>query len=102
MSAPVCESKWQCQLNGMSGTAVAISIASLAWMGFEMLWGHPTLDRLVRLLWLWGVPFGPVVMSVFYAALMRWKRRPMAWFGLFITIGGAAWGVIMLNAMRHL
>ncbi|MYM56138.1 hypothetical protein [Thalassovita mangrovi] len=102
MSAPVCASKWQCTLNGLSGTAVAVSVAVLGWIGFGLLGADLSGRSLGRLLWLWAVPFGPMALSVLYAALMRWQARPLNWFGLSFTIGGAVWGVIMLNAMRSL
>jgi hypothetical protein len=98
MSAPFCISKWQCQFNGLSGTAVAISIAILAWVGFDGL----SVGQLGAVLWLWAVPFGPVLLSVLYSGLIRAQARTLGWFGLLFTIGGAVWGVIMLNAMRHL
>ena len=97
MTALTCSSKWKCTLNGLSGTAVAISVLVLGWLAVEF--GARDFGTL---LWLWAVPFGPVLMSVIYAALMRWQARPLGWFGLCFTTGGAVWGVVMLNAMRHL
>ena len=102
MTAPVCISKGQCGLNGLSGTAVVMSVIMLGWIGFGILSADLSARSFGKLLWVWAVPFGPVAMSVLYAALMRWQARPLSWFGLSFTIGGAIWGVIMLNAMRSL
>ncbi len=102
MSAPVCTSKWQCTLNGLSGTAVAVSVIMLGWIAFGLLAADLSARSFGKLLWVWTVPFGPVALSVLYAVLMRWQARPLGWFGIFFTIGGAIWGVIMLNAMRSL
>lgn len=101
MNAPVCTSKWQCTLHGLSGTAVAVSVVALGWLAFQMLSGG-AMNGIKTLIWLWFVPFGPSLLSVLYAGLMRWQARPMGWFGLTFTILGAVWAVIMLNTVRHL
>lgn len=99
MSAPVCSSEVQCKLNGIAGTAVAVSLAALAYVVVDLLLAGASVGLVA---WLMLVPMGPVVMSVGYAGLMRVWRQPMGWAGLGITAGGAVWAVVMLNMLERL
>ncbi|MBU2943495.1 hypothetical protein Q4525_01445 [Shimia thalassica] len=98
MSAPVCENKLQCQLNGLVGTAMFLSVMILLWAGYDMLsTGMPLKGAMFLALLL-----APTLASLAFAALMKQTGRSMGWAGLAFTAGGAAWGVFVLNGVTHL
>ena len=96
MSAGVCESKWQCQANGLAGTAMVLSVAVLAWVLFEV--AHAGVGAAASL----GLFYAPTFLSVLYGALRRVGRQPAGWLGFGVAVGGAAWGVVMLNTIGSL
>ena len=98
MSAPVCESKWQCQASGLAGTAMFLSVGVLAWVLFEMAHAGVSGAAAVSL----GLFYAPTWLSVFYGTLRRVGRQPAGWLGFGVAVGGAAWGVVMLNTIGSL
>ncbi len=99
MSAPVCSSQLQCKLNGIAGTAVAVSFVAIGYLVFEEVASGGGFGRL---LWLLLVPMGPTLLSVGYAAVMRGRGQGFGWLGLGLAVGGAAWGVLVLNLVGRL
>ncbi|MCP9482868.1 hypothetical protein NNA36_12935 [Shimia sp. CNT1-13L.2] len=98
MSAGVCESKWQCQVNGLAGTAMVLSVAVLAWVLFEAVEAGAGAAAAASL----GLLYAPTFLSVLYGALRRVGRQPAGWLGFGVAVGGAAWGVVMLNTIGSL
>ena len=93
MSAPVCESKAQCQINGLAGTAMIMSVMVLIWAGAEAVAAGIAGGEALRLLAL----LAPTFVSVVYAIVTRVRGQVYGWLGLAITAGGTAWGVFVLN-----
>lgn len=84
MSAPVCESKWQCQMNGLSGTAAIMSV-------FVLIWG--VIDGVPGDIWL----LLPTLLAAGIVGAVRLRGRNMGWAGFAIAVAGCAWGIFVLN-----
>ena len=91
MSAPVCESKAQCQINGLAGTAMILSLMILAWAGIEAAGPGMTGAEAALL--------APTLVSAVYAVAARMRRRVLGWLGLGIVAGGTVWGIFVLNGV---
>ena len=98
MRAPVCDSKLQCQRNGLAGTAAFLSAMILGWAGYDVLSTGLSLSAAA----MFAALLAPVWLSVGYVALMRWQERAVGWVGLAIAAGGTAWGVFVLNGVARL
>ncbi|SFL50294.1 hypothetical protein [Shimia aestuarii] len=98
MSAPVCNSKLQCQRNGLAGTAAFLSAVILGWAGYDVYGAGLSLSAAAMFVTL----LAPVWLSVGYVAVMRWQARAVGWVGLAIAAGGTAWGVFVLNGVTRL
>jgi len=95
MSAPVCSSRFQCRLNGVFGTAVALSALMLLWRGAELLSGRAAPGAaLLGLL--------PLVLAVALWAGVRLSTRQPGWASVAIASACAAWGVMLLNGGAQL
>ncbi|MBR9844078.1 MAG: hypothetical protein GYB25_13025 [Rhodobacteraceae bacterium] len=98
MSAPVCESKWSCQVNGLTGTAMFMSLMILVWAGIEALSSGMSGGEALR----FGALLAPTWVSAIYAVVMRLRRQVFGWFGLGIVAGGTVWGIFVLNGVVQL
>ena len=76
MSAGVCESRWQCQANGLAGTAMVLSVAVLAWVLFEVARAGVGVAASLGLL------YAPTFLSVLYARCGVWGGNRRAGLGL--------------------
>ena len=94
MSAPVCESKAQCQINGLAGTAMLMSLMILAWAGVEAVGPGMTGTEAALL--------APTLVSAVYAVVARMRRQVFGWRGLGIVAGGTVWGIFVLNGVNGL
>ncbi|WP_297756457.1 hypothetical protein [uncultured Shimia sp.] len=91
MSAPVCESKAQCQINGLAGTAMVMSLMILAWAGIEAVRSGMTGSEAALL--------APTLVSAVCAVAARMRRQVFGWLGLAIVAGGTVWGIFVLNGV---
>ena len=93
MSAPVCESKAQCQINGLAGTAMIMSLMILVWAGIEAGSSGMAGGEALR----FGALLAPTWVSAIYAVAVRVQRQVFGWLGLGIVAGGTGWGIFVLN-----
>ena len=98
MSGPVCESKAQCQINGLAGTAMVMSVLIVLWAGIEVLASGMSGGEALRLVAL----LAPTWVSAVYAIVTRVRGRLFGWRGLVIAGGGTAWGIFVLNGVVQL
>ena len=98
MSAPVCESKAQCQINGLAGTAMVMSLMILLWAGIEALSSAMTGGEALRL----AALLAPTWVSAVYAVVARVRRQVFGLFGLGIVAAGTGWGIFVLNGVVQL
>ena len=95
MSAPICSSRAQCRLNGVFGTAVALSALMLLWRGAELFAdGGAIGPALLGLL--------PLVLAVVLWAGLRLTTRQPGWASVATVSACAAWGVVLLNGGARL
>ncbi|MCW9042995.1 MAG: hypothetical protein OQK05_06595 [Pseudopelagicola sp.] len=93
MTAPACDSRAQCQINGLAGTAMALSVLLLVWAGAEALASDMAMGAA---LWLVAL-LAPTWVSAVYAGVARWRHRMLDWRGLAIVAGGMVWGIFVVN-----